>query len=205
MDGAQPNKASASRWRARRAARAAVVAATGCRARRRYNRASMRYGLIERRRRAAARAALYGSLLLVGAATLLAHHYLHLIPARRVEREWLDVDWEQRPEVRLLQQAARVDSNVVDGDELAAALFLATAVEAAGIPAHVERLGDRHANVWAVLEGEERGALVLHSHLDVEAVGSLDLWEHPPFAGVLQPPWLNGRGVFDMKSYTVAQ
>ena len=165
----------------------------------------MRYGFIERRRRAAARASLYGSLLLVGAATLLAHHYLHLTPARRVEREWFDVDWEQRPEVRLLQQAARIDSNVADGDELAAALFLATALEAAGIPVHVERLGARRANLWAILEGEERGALVLHSHLDVEPVGSLDLWEHPPFSAVLRPPWIHGRGVFDMKSYTVAQ
>lgn len=165
----------------------------------------MRHGLIERRRRAAARASLYGSLLLVGGGTLLAHHYLHLNPARRVESEWFEVDWEQRSEVRLLQQAARIDSNAVDGDELAAALFLATAVEAAGIPAHVERLGERHANFWAVLEGEERDALVLHSHLDVEPVGALDLWQHPPFAAVLQPPWLHGRGVFDMKSYSVAQ
>ena len=165
----------------------------------------MRHGLIERRRRAAARVSLYGTLLLVGVGTLLAHHYLHLTPARRVEAEWLGVDWEDRPEVRLLQQSVRIDSNVADGDELAAALFLATPLEAAGIPVHVERIGDRHANLWAILEGEEREALVLHSHLDVEPVGELDLWQHPPFAGVLEPPWLHGRGAFDMKSYAVAQ
>jgi acetylornithine deacetylase/succinyl-diaminopimelate desuccinylase-like protein len=165
----------------------------------------MRYGLIERRRRAAARVSLYGSLVLVGAATLLAHHYLHLTPARRVESAWFDVEWELRPEVRLLQQAVRIDSNVADGDELAAALYYATALEAAGIPAHVERLGDRHANLWAILEGEEREALVLHSHIDVEPVGPLDAWQYPPFSGVIEPPWLHGRGAFDMKSYGVAQ
>ena len=165
----------------------------------------MRHGLIERRRRAAARASLYGSLLLVGAGTLLAHHYLHLTPARRIESQWFEVDWEDKPEVRLLQQSVRIDSNAVDGDELAAALFLATAIEAAGIPVHVERLGERHANLWAILEGEERDALVLHSHLDVEPIGEAGLWQHPPFAGVLEPPWLHGRGAFDMKSYAVAQ
>jgi acetylornithine deacetylase/succinyl-diaminopimelate desuccinylase-like protein len=165
----------------------------------------MPYGLIERRRRIAARAALYGSLVLVSTSVLLGHRYLHLSPARGVERAWFAVAWHEQPEVRLLQQAVRIDSNADDGNELAAALFLSTPIEAAGIPVHVERLGDRHANLWAILEGEQREALVLHSHLDVEAVNRLDLWQHPPFAGVVEPPWLHGRGAFDMKSYTVAQ
>ena len=164
----------------------------------------MAYGLVERRRRAVARAALYGSLVLVAAGTWAAHRYLHLPPGRKAEVAWRDVDWEQVPVVRVLQQYVRIDSSV-DGDEYAAALYLATPLEAAGIPVHVERVGARGANLWAVLEGDDPEALVLLSHLDVEPASEGGEWEHPPFAGVLEPPWLHGRGTFDMKSYTAAQ
>jgi acetylornithine deacetylase/succinyl-diaminopimelate desuccinylase-like protein len=165
----------------------------------------MPYGLVETRRRTAARAALYGSLLVVGAATYGAIGFFQRSLTRAHETDWAGVAWESAPAVRLLQQYVRIDSNTVDGDELAAAIFLATPLEAAGIPVRVERLGERHANLWAVLEGEERDALVLHSHLDVEPVPDASVWPKPPFAGVLEGPWMFGRGTFDMKSYGIAQ
>ncbi len=46
---------------------------------------------------------------------------------------------------------------------------------------------------------------MLHNHIDVFAAADAEEWEHPPFAGVIDPPHLYGRGVFDMKSVTVAQ
>ena len=164
----------------------------------------MRHGLVERRRRAAARVALYGSLALVGAATLWARHFLHLSPASGPETDWIGVDWQAETSVRLLQQYLRIDTTAATGDELAAALFLATPLEAAGIPVHVEAVG-KHANLWAELPGDDPRALVLLSHLDVEPVATPSEWEHPPFAGVVDPPYIVGRGAFDMKSYTVAQ
>jgi acetylornithine deacetylase/succinyl-diaminopimelate desuccinylase-like protein len=164
----------------------------------------MRYGLVERRRRAAARVALYGSLVVVAAATLWARHYLHLTGTGGAETDWFGVEWEEKVPVRVLQQYLRIDTTDANGDELAAALFLSTPLEAAGIPVHVEVVG-KHTNLWALLPGDDPHPLVLLSHLDVEPVGDARGWEHPPFAGVVDPPYIVGRGSFDMKSYTVAQ
>lgn len=163
----------------------------------------MAYGVVESRRRRVARVSLYGSLLLVGLTTFVAHRTLHLSPARGVEIGWYGVDWEDYPAVRVLQQLIRIDTSP-GGDELAAAAMLATPLEAAGFDVHVERVGDRHANLWAILEGDDPQALVLLSHLDVEPAEAGAPWQHPPFSGVIEPPWIHGRGAFDMKSYTVA-
>lgn len=164
----------------------------------------MRYGLVERRRRAAARIALYGSLLLVAGATAAARRLLHLPLALAPEAAWSTVDWQQKPVVRLLQQYLRVDSTEATGSAVDAALYLATPLEAAGIPVRIEVVGNA-ANLWAELPGEDPNALVLLSHLDVEPVRDPSGWEHPPFAGVVSPPYIHGRGSFDMKSYTTAQ
>jgi len=104
----------------------------------------------------------------------------------------------------VLQQYLRIDTTEATGDELAAAIFLSTPLEAAGIPVHIERVG-RHANLWAEIPGADPRPLVLLSHMDVEPVLHPADWEHPPFAGVVDPPYIVGRGSFDMKSYTVAQ
>ncbi|MFQ5348992.1 MAG: M20/M25/M40 family metallo-hydrolase, partial [Thermoanaerobaculia bacterium] len=103
------------------------------------------------------------------------------------------------------QQYVRVDTSPVTGSELAGARFLAERLEAAGVEAHIERLGERGANLWAILEGRRREALVLHNHIDVFPAEDAEEWKHPPFSGVIDPPHLWGRGVFDMKSVTVAQ
>ena len=160
---------------------------------------------MERRRRVVARVALYGSLLLVLVATALAQRFLRLPEAGGAETAWSQVDWKARSEVRLFQQFLRVDTSADSGDELAGLLFLATPLEAAGFQTEIVRVGERHAILWAELQGEERRPLVLLSHIDVESVHDAASWEHPPFAGVVEPPYIHGRGSFDMKSYTVAQ
>ena len=85
------------------------------------------------------------------------------------------------------------------------ARFLADQLEAAGIEAHVELLGDRHANVWAILEGARHEALVLHHHIDTDPVPTPEHWRHEPHSGAIEGPWIYGRGAYDMKGIGIAQ
>lgn len=111
--------------------------------------------------------------------------------------------WEKRPEVQLLREYIRVDTR--RGRELDGARFLARKLEQVGIDATIEEVGQRQANLWAILEGEDPRALVLHSHIDVSDIANPDAWELPPFAADTEGPWLYGRGSFDMKSIATAQ
>ncbi|MCB1036742.1 MAG: M20/M25/M40 family metallo-hydrolase, partial [Acidobacteria bacterium] len=165
---------------------------------------------LERRHRKSARIALYFSLV---ASSLVAVVLVETIGSavRRAEvldaesQEWAYTDWEEDPAVKVLQGYLRVDTNWQTGSELAGAQYLAGLLEEAGIEPHLERLGEDKANLWAILEGEERGAVVLHHHIDVEPIHEPEKWDYPPFAGHIKPPWIYGRGVFDMKSLAVAQ
>jgi acetylornithine deacetylase/succinyl-diaminopimelate desuccinylase-like protein len=150
----------------------------------------------------------------IGAAAATAALILLLVVAawiaRRVailklDRSWTEVEWAEVPEVRMLREYVRVDTTPATGSELAGARFLAERLEAAGLETHIERLGERGANLWTILEGRRREALVLHNHIDVFPAEDAEQWKHPPFAGVIDPPHLYGRGVFDMKSVSVAQ
>ncbi len=118
---------------------------------------------------------------------------------------WHGVDFTKHESVRLFQEYLRIDTSYPDGNEIPGAEFLARQLEAAGIATHVERLGSRNANLWAILEGEDPQALVLHNHMDVEPAPEAGKWRHPPFSGILEPPFIYGRGAFDMKSLGIAQ
>ncbi len=163
------------------------------------------YSPFERRRRQAARLALYGSLLLVGG---IAYGLVQLLDrplkAQRGEHQWNDVDFRALPEVQLLQEYVRIDTSETTGDEVKGARFLAAQLAAAGISAEVEVVGERRANLYALLPGADPRPLVLHSHIDVEPAKAEE-WFHPPFEAFLDPPWIYGRGVFDMKSVAIAQ
>ncbi|MGB5658377.1 MAG: M20/M25/M40 family metallo-hydrolase [Thermoanaerobaculia bacterium] len=124
---------------------------------------------------------------------------------KTVDDTWQEVDLSTFSEVQLLQDYVRVDTSASTGSEIAGALFLADKLSAAGIEPHIERLGERKANLWAILEGESPEALVLHNHIDVFDVEDPDEWVHPPYEGVIDRAWIYGRGVFDMKSVTIAQ
>ncbi|MES1241979.1 MAG: M20/M25/M40 family metallo-hydrolase [Acidobacteriota bacterium] len=158
----------------------------------------------QRRKRMAARIALYGSLLLVGGVAWALVTFLNQPLRAGAADRWSKVDYPNLPEVQLLRDYVRIDTSESTGDEIAGARFLASRLEKAGIPARVEVVGERKANLYALLEGADRHPLVLHNHIDVADVDPAE-WFHPPFEAFIESPWIYGRGVFDMKSVGVAQ
>lgn len=168
-------------------------------------RSSPRWTPLERRVRASARVALYGSLAVLGLLLVLGVRFLSTIQIKAESLEWAGVDFAALPEVQLLQRYLAIDNSQPDADELAGARFLASVLEEAGIPATLEVLGERHANVWAILEGESPEALVLHSHIDTDPVPHPERWTHPPFGAEIELPYLYGRGAYDMKGVAMAQ
>jgi acetylornithine deacetylase/succinyl-diaminopimelate desuccinylase-like protein len=161
-------------------------------------------GAFERRRRGAARAALYGSLVLVAGLAWALEATVDRPLRARASEQWILTDYPHLPVVQLLRDYVRVDTSPTTGDEVAGARFLAARLAAAGIPSHLEQLDGRHANLWAVLEGGDPRALVLHNHIDVTPVDPKE-WFVPPFEARIDLPWMYGRGVFDMKSVAIAQ
>ncbi len=161
----------------------------------------LRRPLIEKNRRRARLALYLSPVLFFGLVWFVARVAGRLDPSM----SWHGVDYSKRESVRLFRVYLRIDTSYPDGNEIPGAEFLARQLQAEGIPAHVERLGSRNANLWALLEGEDDQALVLHNHIDVEPVPVPDKWRHPPFSGALEPPFIYGRGAFDMKSLGIAQ
>ncbi len=160
---------------------------------------------LERRRRNSARVSLYLSLILVGILVFAGSRYIETLKPTYEAAPWSGIDFAQFEEVRLLQEYLRIDTSQPDADERAGARFLAAQLEAAGIEAHVEELGEHHANVWAILEGKDPKALVLHSHIDTDPIPYPDLWRREPTSGDIEGPWIHGRGAYDMKGIAIAQ
>ena len=164
----------------------------------------MRLQVLERQRRRASRIALYGSLVLVAGFTWGAVSLLNAPMKARQAEQWLQRDYANLPEVKLLQEYVRIDTSEATGDELKGAEFLARQFAAAGIPYRIEQVGPKKANLYAWLVGEDSRPLVLHNHIDVSAADPKE-WFSPPFAAKIELPWIYGRGVFDMKSVAIAQ
>ncbi|HEX2164299.1 MAG TPA: M20/M25/M40 family metallo-hydrolase [Thermoanaerobaculia bacterium] len=156
------------------------------------------------RRRAAARIALYGSLVLVAGLAVGLLAWLRPSLSLGQATDWIEQDFSGRREVQLLREYIAIDTATGTGDQLAGARWVESYLRGIGLDPVLERVGEE-ANVWAVVEGRRREAIVLHHHVDVDPVPVDAQWEHPPFAGVIDGPWLYGRGAFDMKSIAVAQ
>lgn len=161
--------------------------------------------LLERRARRVARASLYGSLAVVGVVLAAVLAYMRSLRPEVVRYDWKGVDYTAMPEVQLFQRYLQIDTAQPNANELAGARFLAGELEKAGIPATIEVLGGTHANLFAVLEGESREAVVLHNHIDTDPVLNPNEWSVPPFGGTIKPPYIYGRGAYDMKSVGIAQ
>ncbi len=156
------------------------------------------------RMRRASRLALYGTVVLVLGATWLLVATLDRPLATEETERWVFVDYLHNPAVLMLQRYVQIDTSEATGNEVAGARFLAAQLAAAGIPAEIEVIGGRHANLYARLDGQDPHPLVLHNHIDVSNVDPRE-WINPPFAARIELPWIWGRGVFDMKSVAVAE
>jgi acetylornithine deacetylase/succinyl-diaminopimelate desuccinylase-like protein len=163
-----------------------------------------RFIVLEQPHRKAARIALYSSLVLVGGIAWGLVTFLDRPSRNRRAEQWVQRDYPNLPEVKLLQEYVRIDTSEATGDEVAGARFLASKFQAAGIPVRIEVVGPRKANLYAWLDGEDPRPLVLHNHIDVSPADPKE-WFSPPFAARIELPWIYGRGVFDMKSVAIAQ
>ena len=159
---------------------------------------------LQRRLRTAARVSLYAAF----ASTMLSGWLLWKALAddfRIVFSHWYDTDFLEYQSVRDLQALVRIDTTHETGREMDAAVWLAEQLEASGIEATIEDMGNGKANLWARIEGRSPETLILHNHLDTDPVGDVDRWEFDPWSGHVDLVWLFGRGSFDMKSTVVAQ
>lgn len=161
------------------------------------------YSPLVRRQRAAARKALYGSLMWMLAAGFGGKKFLER--PLLGEQAWMRVDWAAKPEVDLLRRYIRIDTTKETGNELEAIRFLAAELASFGVAATIEELPGNRANLWAIVEGADPSAIVLHQHVDTDPVPDPALWRHAPWSADIDGPWLFGRGSFDMKSVGVAQ
>ena len=103
--------------------------------------------------------------------------------------------------VTFLQEILQLESRSGDEAKLAARVVFEMqrlAFDAAWI--------DGRGNALGLVRGVERGAgVMLLTHLDHIDVGDPSLWQHPPFAGVLEDNVLHGRGAVDIKGPLAAQ
>ena len=157
-----------------------------------------------RRNKRLARTMLYGSAVVLPLVASI------LVATLRKPADF-DSSWDRPVEeyealepIRLLQEYLRLDTSAPDGNEIPGAELLARHLASVGVEAHIERIGTRNANLWAILEGASSRAIALHHHIDVEPIVHPEAWRHPPFDGVIEPPWIFGRGAFDMKSVAIA-
>lgn len=155
------------------------------------------------------------AILYTSGAILLALLAVARSCERRAERAAAEVEfdlswripveeYEAMPEVALLQEYLRIDTSP-SGTEVDGAAFFAAKLAEVGIESTIERIGERNANLWAVIEGEDSRAVVLHNHIDVDAISHPDAWRFGPFDAHIDVPWIFGRGAFDMKSVAIAQ
>jgi len=165
----------------------------------------------ERLVRHCARAALYLALLASGLSLKLLLVVAHPpVPPEmkkidELQALWHGVDFLALPEVRLMREYVSIDTSEPNANEVPGAEFLAARLAEAGLQPHVERLAGGRANVWAFVEGDDPKAIVLAGHIDVEPAEGPGEWVFPPFGGAIDGPWMYGRGMYDMKSLTIAQ
>ncbi len=97
--------------------------------------------------------------------------------------------------IRFAQDLIRIPSPPGEEGEVAAR----TVKEMEALGFHEVRL-DGMGNVIGIIRGAREGpAVMLNCHMDVVAEGDSDLWEYPPFGGVVEGGFLHGRGAMDIK------
>ena len=103
-----------------------------------------------------------------------------------------------------LQDFIRVDTINPPGNETRAVEFIASILEAEGIPYQTAESAPGRGNLWARLEGGDEPALILLQHTDVVPADP-QYWTTDPLSGEIRDGYLWGRGALDMKSTGISQ
>lgn len=101
----------------------------------------------------------------------------------------------------LLKKILSIPSVNGTDDEGEVASYLKEVFDAEQIPARIQRIDTTHANVIAVLEGEDPSKTVVwNGHLDTVPYGNRDEWSTDPACPVEKEGYVYARGASDMKS-----
>ncbi|HEY0370873.1 MAG TPA: M20/M25/M40 family metallo-hydrolase [Thermoanaerobaculia bacterium] len=159
----------------------------------------------KRRRHRNERIAAAVLILLIGAGTWTVYRWKERQSEEiRGDLRYIPKAVKMTPEVTMLQELVRIDSSKPEG-VAAAAKWVAAYLQRNGVRAEVIESAPSMLNVYARIEGEERGGgLLLFNHLDVVPAGK-DGWRAPPFEARLWGDLLVGRGAIDMKGIAVCQ
>ncbi|MYR43369.1 M20/M25/M40 family metallo-hydrolase, partial [Streptomyces sp. SID5910] len=113
-------------------------------------------------------------------------------------------DEAQSEVVGLCAELIRFDTSNPTSDERVCAEWVVDRLAEVGIGSQLVESAPGRANVIARIPGTdpERGALLVHGHLDVVPADAAE-WRVPPFSGEIRDGYLWGRGAIDMKD-TVA-
>ncbi len=108
--------------------------------------------------------------------------------------------------VHHLQQLLRCDTQSPPGNEIRAASYIRTALDAEGIECTFVESDPGRVSVVArlVAENPVGRPVMLMGHIDVVTVEP-DKWERDPFGGELVDDYVWGRGALDMKSQVAAE
>jgi acetylornithine deacetylase/succinyl-diaminopimelate desuccinylase-like protein len=101
--------------------------------------------------------------------------------------------------VERVQENLRVNTINPPGNEQRAVEFFAAIFEAEGIRYETAESAPGRGNIWAILEGGDKPALILLHHTDVVPADE-DYWDVPPLSGVVQDEHIYGRGALDTKT-----
>jgi acetylornithine deacetylase/succinyl-diaminopimelate desuccinylase-like protein len=114
-------------------------------------------------------------------------------------------EWLREEPVRLLSDYVRIETTQARGERLGAE-FLQRLFACDGIENEIVCPAPERCNVLARLPGRSHeGALLLLNHIDVVDAFPRYWKEAPPFEGRMKLGYLYGRGVYDMKSFGLAQ
>ena len=108
--------------------------------------------------------------------------------------------------VDVARQLIAAPSENPPGDEREVADVASRLLRERGVDAVTTRAVESHRpNVVASVESTRPGpTVILSGHIDTKPVGSLEEWEHDPFAGVIADGRLYGLGACDMKGGVAA-
>jgi len=122
--------------------------------------------------------------------------------AAPVEEDWKGLGDEA---AALLSQYIRINTTNPPGNEIAAARWLAAALQREGIESRIFEPAPGKANLYARLAGDGSARpIILLNHMDV-VLASPEFWTVDPFSGVVKDGYLWGRGALDMKGEGIAQ